>query len=244
MYKAPRGTADILPRDQARWSYIRHQASSLCRLYGYERIDTPVFEESGLFERTIGQGTDIVEKEVYTFEDRGGNSMTLRPEGTAPVCRAYLENGLFNQPQPVKLYYFYSIYRYERPQKGRYREHQQFGCEALGDADPALDAEVIDMAWQLFQNLGLRDLDLYLNSIGCRTCRPSYLMALKDYYTGWLNHLCSDCASRLERNPLRLLDCKKPGCQTAAGGAPRSTDHLCPECKSHFDRLKGYLKLM
>jgi histidyl-tRNA synthetase len=160
------------------------------------------------------------------------------------VCRAYLENGLFNQPQPVKLYYFYSIYRYERPQKGRYREHQQFGCEALGEADPALDAEVIDLAWQLFKTLGLKDLDLYLNSIGCRSCRPSYLSELKGYYAGRKDSLCSDCVSRLERNPLRLLDCKKPGCQAAADGAPRSADHLCFECQGHFDRLKAYLKLM
>jgi histidyl-tRNA synthetase len=244
LFKAPRGTADILPQEQAYWSYIRHRASALCQLYGYERIDTPVFEESGLFVRTIGQGTDIVEKEMYTFQDRGGNSMTLRPEGTAPVCRAYLEHGLYNQPQPVKLYYFFSIYRYERPQKGRYREHRQFGCEALGDGDPALDAEIIDLAWQLLQSLGLKGLSLQLNSIGCRACRPPYLEEIRDYYANRKGRLCPDCRSRFDRNPLRLLDCKQLACQAMAEAAPRSIDYLCPECGSHFNQLRKYLGLM
>ena len=181
MYRAPRGTADILPKEQPYWRYIEQRAVNICQLYGYERIDGPVFEDTGLFIRTVGAGTDIVEKEMYTFEDKGGNKITLRPEGTAPVCRAYLEHGLHNLPQPVKLYYFASIFRYERPQAGRFRQHYQFGYEAIGDDDPALDAEVIDMAWQLFLSLGLDRLSLKLNSIGCKQCRPEYLSRLKEY---------------------------------------------------------------
>ena len=244
MYRAPRGTSDILPKEQVYWRYIEQKVVNICQLYGYERIDSPAFEDTGLFTRSVGQGTDIVEKEMYTFNDKGGNKITLRPEGTAPVCRAYLEHGLHNRPQPVKLYYIASIFRYERPQAGRYRQHYQFGCEAIGDDDPALDAEVIDIAWQFFRSLGLRHLSLQLNSIGCKQCRPGYIDALKEYYAKHRQELCADCKTRLKRNPLRLLDCKKPSCQQAANSAPRSTDHLCPQCDSHFDRLKGYLNLL
>jgi len=244
LYRAPRGTSDILPEEQAYWRYIEQKVADICQLYGYERIDCPAFEDTGLFTRSVGQGTDIVEKEMYTFADKGGNKITLRPEGTAPVCRAYLEHGLHNLPQPVKLYYIASIFRYERPQAGRYRQHYQFGYEAIGDDDPALDAEVIDMAWQFFLSLNLRHLSLQLNSIGCKQCRPGYLSALKDYYADYREGLCTDCKTRLKRNPLRLLDCKKPSCQQAANSAPGSADHLCPQCDTHFNRLKGYLKLL
>ncbi len=189
MYRAPRGTSDILPREQAYWRYIEQKVANACQLYGYERIDAPAFEDTRLFSRSVGEGTDIVEKEMYTFEDRGGNKVTLRPEGTAPVCRAYLEHGLHNLPQPVKLYYIASIFRYERPQAGRYRQHYQFGYEAIGDDDPTLDAEVIDMAWQFFQSLNLQRLSLQLNSIGCKKCRPEYLAILKDYYTSHTHDL-------------------------------------------------------
>ena len=182
MYQAPRGTSDILPGEQAYWRYVEQKVAHICQLYGYERIDAPAFEDTGLFARSVGEETDIVEKEMYTFEDRGGNKITLRPEGTAPVCRAYLEHGLHNWPQPIKLYYIASIFRYERPQAGRYREHHQFGYEAIGDDDPALDAEAIDMAWQLFLSLDLQHLTLNLNSIGCKKCRPEYLTVLKCYY--------------------------------------------------------------
>lgn len=244
MYRAPRGTSDILPEEQAYWRYIEQKVIDICQLYGYERIDSPTFEETGLFTRSVGQGTDIVEKEMYTFADKGGNNMTLRPEGTAPVCRAYLEHGLHNLPQPVKLYYIASIFRYERPQAGRYRQHYQFGYEAIGEDDPTLDAEVIDMAWQFFMSLNLRHLSLQLNSIGCQQCRPGYLNALKDYYANHTEELCADCKTRLKRNYLRLLDCKKPSCQQAANSAPRSVDHLCSQCDTHFNRLKVYLKLL
>ena len=241
MYKAPRGTSDILPEEQGYWRYIEDKAVALCRLYGYQRLDTPAFEDFGLFARSIGEGTDIVTKEMYTFKDRSGNTLALRPEGTAPVCRAYLEHGLSSLPQPVKLYYLAAIFRYERPQAGRYRQHYQFGFEAIGDADPALDAEVIDMAWQFFQSLGLDYLYLYLNSIGCKICRPAYLESLKHYYSAHVADLCSDCKSRIVKNPLRLLDCKKPSCHYVAEAAPKSTDYLCQECETHFEAVQGYL---
>ncbi|MFB0559463.1 MAG: histidine--tRNA ligase [Dehalococcoidales bacterium] len=244
MYRAPRGTSDILPKEQPYWRHIEQKAVNVCQLYGYQRIDAPAFEDTGLFTRSMGEGTDIVEKEMYTFEDRGGNKVTLRPEGTAPVCRAYLEHGLHNLPQPVKLYYIASIFRYERPQAGRYRQHYQFGYEAIGDDDPTLDAEVIDMAWQFFLSLNLRHLTLQLNSIGCKKCRPGYLAAVKSYYANYARDLCSDCKTRLKRNPLRLLDCKKPLCQQIADSAPRSIDYLCPQCDEHFNQLKNYLSLL
>ena len=242
MYKAPRGTQDILPQEQAYWRLVEEKAAEVCRLYGYKRIDTPVFEQTGLFLRSVGEGTDIVEKQMYTFEDHGGDKMTLRPEGTAPVCRAYIEHGLHNLPQPVRLYYFGALFRYERPQAGRYRQHQQFGVEAIGDADPALDAEVIGMAWHLYTSLGLTGLTLQLNSIGCQVCRPHYLETLKAYYSGHHEHLCPDCGSRLQRNPLRLLDCKKPSCQEIVRGAPQIPEHLCDDCARHFSAVSDYLR--
>ncbi|MCK5577177.1 MAG: histidine--tRNA ligase [Dehalococcoidales bacterium] len=244
MYQAPRGTRDILPQEQAHWRYIEHKAEVVAQLYGYGRIDTPTFEDTGLFSRSVGEGTDIVQKEMYTFEDRGGNQLTLRPEGTASVCRAYLEHGMHNQPQPVKLYYLAPIYRYERPQAGRYRQHFQFGFEAIGDDDPALDAEVIEMAWRFLGLLCLGRLRLLLNSIGCRKCRPGYLEQLRRYYARYGDKLCPDCQIRLKRNTLRLLDCKKPLCRQLAASAPRSADCLCPECDRHFDSLKKYLSAL
>ena len=244
LYRAPRGTTDILPEEQVYWRYIEQKAAYICQLYGYERIDSPAFEDTSLFARSVGAGTDIVEKEMYSFTDKGGNQLTLRPEGTAPVCRAYLEHGFASRPQPVKLYYLAPIFRYERPQAGRYRQHYQFGCEAIGDDDPSLDAENIDLAWQFFKSLGLQHLTLQLNSIGCKQCRPGYLSILQEYYAGHAATLCNDCRKRLSRNLLRLLDCKQPSCQDAADSAPRSTDHLCPQCREHFDRLTAYLSLL
>jgi histidyl-tRNA synthetase len=233
-----------LPPEQGYWSFIKQKAAAICALYGYRRIDTPTFEDARLFVRSIGEDTDIVEKEMYSFEDKGGDQITLRPEGTAPVCRAYVEHGMHNLPQPVRLYYLASIFRYERPQAGRYREHHQFGVEALGDADPALDAEVIDMAWQLYVNLGLKGLVLSLNSIGCNNCRPRYLESLKTYYTQHKESLCPDCRRRLAKNTLRLLDCKNPTCLALTEQAPRSIDYLCQECAEHFDQLRRYLNLL
>jgi histidyl-tRNA synthetase len=244
LYRAPRGTADILPEEQNYWRYIEQKVAEIAKLYGYERIDAPVFEDTRLFTRSVGENTDIVRKEMYTFADRGGNQLTLRPEGTAPVCRAYLEHGLHNLPQPVKLYYIASIFRYERPQAGRYRQHYQFGFEAIGDGDPALDGEVIDMAWQFLLAVNLQQLSLQINSIGCKKCRPNYVATLKDYYANHARDLCPECKTRLRRNPLRLLDCKNDACQQIAMAAPKSTDYLCPECAEHFSRLKGYLKIL
>jgi histidyl-tRNA synthetase len=244
LYKAPRGTADILPEEQGYWRFVEARAMVLCRLYGYQRLDTPAFEDYQLFARSIGEGTDIVTKEMYTFKDRSDNVLALRPEGTAPVCRAYLEHGMDNLPQPVKLYYLAAIFRYERPQAGRFRQHYQFGFEAVGDGNPALDAEVIQMAWRFFESLGISGLYLYLNSIGCKACRPRYLENLKSYYSDHLSGLCPDCKSRFEKNPLRLLDCKKPSCSGVAEAATKSIDFLCRECLAHFEAVVGYLEAL
>jgi histidyl-tRNA synthetase len=241
LFQAPRGTADRLPEEQKYWRYIEAKAVELARRYGFGRIDSPVFEDSGLFIRSVGEGTDIVEKEMYTFEDRGGDNLTLRPEGTAPVCRAYLEHGLHNLPQPVRMYYFCPVFRYERPQAGRFRQHHQFGVEVIGDPSPAVDAEVIELAWNLVQNLGLTDVNLLVNSIGDSACRPQYVQKLKDYYTSHLDRLCPDCRQRLDRNPLRLLDCKVETCHALGEAAPHSVDHLCDECQQHWDQLLVYL---
>ncbi|MCE2464314.1 MAG: histidine--tRNA ligase [Dehalococcoidia bacterium] len=243
-YRAPRGTTDLLPEEQKYWRYIEATAVDICRRHGFSRLDTPVFEDSRLFIRSVGEGTDIVEKEMYTFQDRGGDSVTLRPEGTAPVCRAYLERGMHNLTQPVRLYYFCPVFRYERPQAGRFREHHQFGVEVLGDSDPSVDANVIEVGWQLMSSLELQGLSLLVNSIGDAQCRPAYVEKLKGYYSGHFSQLCADCRTRLERNPLRLLDCKQPACQALGDDAPRSADHLCPDCQDHWDKLQRYLALM
>lgn len=244
MYKTPRGTADILPQEQAYWRYVEQKAAAICQLYGYERIDTPAFEDAGLFNRSVGEGTDIVDKEMYTFDDRGGNKLALAPEGTASVCRAYLEHGMQNLPQPVKLYYIASMFRYERPQAGRYRQHRQFGCEAVGSDDPALDAEVIDTAWQFYVSMGISQMFLVINSIGCKECRPKYLDALKEHYLRHGDKLCTDCNIRLVKNRMRLLDCKKPSCQPVADSAPKSVDYFCPACAEHFSQLQKHLGLL
>ncbi|PKB66128.1 MAG: histidine--tRNA ligase [SAR202 cluster bacterium Io17-Chloro-G3] len=242
MYQVPRGTTDLLPTQQKYWRYVETVAANVCKRIGYERIDTPIFEASGLFVRSVGAQTDIVQKEMYTFDDRGGDSLTLRPEGTAPVCRAYLEHGMSNLPQPVRLYYFCPIFRYERPQAGRYREHHQFGIEAIGDPDPTIDAEVIQIGWSVTQELGLENLSLVVNSIGDSTCKPNYLKALRNYYETLLDNLCNDCHNRYQHNPLRLLDCKQDTCQPYIKEAPRSLDYLCEPCKDHWETLLGYLE--
>jgi len=243
LYQAVRGTSDILPEEQPYWRYVEKVIDNVTQIYRYQRIDTPIFEETSLFRRSAGEYTDVVQKEMYTFEDRGGNSLTLKPEGTPSVCRAYIQHGFHNLPQPVKLYYISPIFRYDRPQAGRYRQHYQFGCEAIGDDDPALDAEVIGMACQFYRSLGLQNISLNLNSIGCKKCRPGYLSVLRDYYAGHTSGLCPDCKTRLDKNPLRLLDCKQPSCQPLADSAPISTDHLCNRCHEHFAQLQKYLGL-
>jgi histidyl-tRNA synthetase len=244
VHKAPRGTFDILPQEHAYWKYVEEKAASLCQLYGYQPLSTPVFEDAQIFTKTVAGGTDIVDKEMYIFKDKSGQELALRAEGTAPVCRAYLEHGLFNLPQPVKLYYIGPAFRYERPQSGRYRQHHQFGFEALGEADPALDAEVIEMARQFFYSLGLSRFSIRLNSIGCKLCRPGYLEVLRQHYSSYTDRLCPDCKARLVKNPLRLLDCKKPSCQEIAKTAPKIPDYLCPECQLHFQSVQKYLRAM
>jgi histidyl-tRNA synthetase len=243
-YQAPRGTQDILPPDQPYWDVVRKAVQRLCDNFGYARIDTPVFEDASLFTRGVGDVTDIVEKEMYVFEDRGGQELALRPEGTAPICRAYLEHGMHNQPQPVRLYYVAPNFRYDRPQAGRYRQHHQFGAEAIGEANSSVDAEIIELLWRLYEELGLVDLTLHLNSIGDRECRPAYLEVLRKYYEDKLDRVCEDCRARYERNPLRLLDCKQERCQPVIAGAPAFTDHLCAPCAAHFGDLKSYLEVV
>ena len=244
MHKAPRGTFDILPEEHPYRQYVEEKAASLCQLYGYQPLSTPIFEDAEIFTKTVAGGTDIVDKEMYIFKDKSGQELALRAEGTAPVCRAYLEHGLFNLPQPVKLYYIGPAFRYERPQSGRYRQHHQFGFEALGEADPALDAEVIEMARHFFCSLGLSQFIIQLNSIGCKLCRPGYLEVLKQHYSGYADHICPDCKVRLVKNPLRLLDCKKDPCQEVARTAPKISDYLCHECQLHFQSVQEYLGLL
>ena len=240
-FQAPRGTADRLPAEQKYWRYIEAHATDVARRFGYGRIDSPMFEDAGLFVRGVGEGTDIVEKEMYVFEDRGGDLLTLRAEGTAPVCRAYLQHGLHNGPQPVRLYYLCPVFRYERPQAGRFRQHHQFGVEAIGDPDPSVDAEVIELAWTLMHDIGLQDITLFTNSIGDANCRPEYIAALQSYYEKSAGHLCADCRGRLERNPLRLLDCKVATCRALGEEAPKSVECLCADCQTHWDRVQSYL---
>lgn len=244
MYRAPRGTQDILPEQQPYWRYLIDRIHRIAELYGYQQIDTPTFEDTGVFTRGVGETSDIVEKEMYTFQDRGNHSLTLRPEFTTPVVRAYLEHGMHTFPQPVKLYSVAPVFRYERPQAGRYREHHQFNVETIGEADPSLDAEIISIAWQLYQEIGFRGLGVQLNSIGCPKCRPNYIRELREHYLPLVGEICPDCERRLTLNPLRLLDCKNASCQAIANSAPRSADCLCDECAHHFAALRHYLTLL
>ena len=242
MYKAPRGTTDILPDDQPYWRFVEETAARLCEGYGYRRIDTPLFETSGLFQRSVGETSDIVEKETYTFDDRSGESMTLRPEGTASICRAYLEHGMHVLPQPLRLYTVRApMFRYDRPQAGRYRQFHQIDVEAIGDPDAAVDAEIIELALRFFQGLGLTGTKLVLNSIGDRDTRPAYLKALRDYYKPLIDKMGADCARRYDTNVLRLLDCKTEICQEYAVDAPRSIDHLGGDGLVHWESLLGHL---
>ncbi|MGQ9554775.1 MAG: histidine--tRNA ligase [Anaerolineae bacterium] len=244
MYRAPRGTQDILPEAQPYWEFIYRTAAKVSRHYGYQRIDVPIFEETALFVRGVGEGTDIVEKEMYSFRDKGDNDLTLRPEFTAGVMRAYIEHGLYTWPQPVKLYSLGPLFRYERPQAGRYRQLHQFNIEAIGEQDPLVDAEVMSLMWRFFQELGFQNLQFQLNNIGCPQCRPSYLDALSQYYRQQEQIICADCRRRLERNPLRLLDCKVATCQPLIEEAPHSADYLCAECAQHFASLLFYLEAL
>jgi len=238
---APKGTYDVLPEDQAVRRWVIQTAAEVFERYGYQRIDTPTFEETRLFSRGVGDSTDIVRKEMYTFEDMGGRSMTLRPEGTAPVARAYVEHGMHTLPQPVKLYYHSPMFRYERPQSGRYRQHYQLGVEAIGSDSAELDAEVIGVLAALFEALGLSEIHLRLNSMGCRQCRPGYSAALRAFLTEKADSLCRDCRERAQMNPLRVYDCKVDSCRAVLAEAPRLGDHLCADCTSHHARVEQCL---
>ncbi len=243
-YQSIKGTRDVLPDEQPYWRYIESNIHRLCDLYGYTRIDTPIFEHTALFIRGVGEATDIVEKEMYTFTDRSGDSLTLRPEFTASVLRAYIERGFQGKAKPVKLYSIGPIFRHERPQAGRFRQHTQFNVEALGEQDPAIDVEVMSIAWQLYTDLGFQDLRFQLNSTGCPTCRPKYLEKLTAYYQEHTADICKDCARRLAKNPLRVLDCKVKSCQPIIENAPHIREHLCEECDRHFSDLTTYLELL
>ena len=244
MYQSPRGTQDIVPEDAAAWRYVERHAVDAARRFGYGEIRTPTFEDASLFLRGVGEGTDIVDKEIYRFQDKGGSDLALRPEGTASIVRAYLQHGMASRPQPVKLYSLITVYRYDRPQAGRYREFRQFDIESIGEEDALADAEVIAVLWRFLESVGLRDLTVLLNSIGDPICRPEYVRALAAYYEPHTDAICADDRRRLESNPLRLLDCKLPGCQPIIAGAPRITDYLCAPCERHFAQLKGYLEGM
>jgi histidyl-tRNA synthetase len=242
-YQAPRGTQDILPEDAPYWQFVESEARHQAALANYGEIRTPTFEETAVFLRGVGATTDIVEKEMYTVLNKGaGEAATLRPEGTAGVVRAYIQHGMGSRPQPVKLFSFLNVFRYDRPQKGRYREFHQFDVEAIGEADALVDAEVIALQWRLYARLGLRNLSLQLNSIGDATCRPAYVKLLAEYFQQHLDGLCEECQRRLKTNPLRLLDEKNPACQPVLEAAPRSADHLCSACQAHFEQLLGYLR--
>lgn len=241
MISIPKGTKDMLPQDAYKWHYVESVARETAALFGFREIRTPMFEHTELFTRGVGETTDIVTKEMYTFLDKGGRSMTLRPEGTAGVARAFIENGLAQQTLPMKAYYLASVFRYERPQNGRLREHHQFGVELYGSELPSADAEVIALAHTFLTKAGLKSLSLNINSIGCRECRAKYNAALKEYIGANLGNMCTACRDRFDRNPLRILDCKEERCRAITAGAPRITDFLCDGCREHFAEVQNTL---
>jgi histidyl-tRNA synthetase len=241
-FQIPRGTQDILPGEVEKWQYVEKIARDICKRYNYHEIRTPIFEHTELFLRGVGDTTDIVQKEMYTFEDRAGRSMTLRPEGTAPVVRSFVENKMYGNPnQPIKLYYIGPMFRYERPQAGRFRQFVQFGVEAIGSNDPAIDAEVIAMAMELYRSLGLKKLRLVINSLGDVETRKAHRQALIDHFKSRIHELCEDCQVRLEKNPLRILDCKKDRDHELMATAPSILDYLNDESRHYFEKVKAYL---
>ena len=240
-FQAPKGTRDILPEEQKYWTRIRQVIKDLTQAYGFERIDTPIIEETDLFLRSTGLFTDIVEKQMYNLRTKGGDALSLRPEGTPGVIRAYLEHGLVSQPQPIKLYYLGPFFRYEQPQAGRYRQFHQWGLEIIGDKDPVLDAQIIHLFFIFLKDLGLKRCHIQINSIGCPQCRPVYRRLLVDYYRRRRDRLCPDCRRRLRQNPLRLLDCQQAKCQPWKEEAPQTLNHLCPLCHNHFKAVLEFL---
>ena len=242
MIDIPKGTKDVLPADSYKWQYVEEKARQVARLYGLREIRTPVFEYTELFSRGVGETTDVVTKEMYTFLDKGNRSVTLKPEGTAGVARSFIENGLYGTPMPLKMYYIIPAFRYERPQAGRLREFHQFGAEVYGSAAPDTDAEVIALAHDFIASLGLK-AKLRINSIGCKKCRKAFNDALKEYFRPRLGEMCPDCRARFDKNPMRMLDCKVPACKAIAAGAPTILDYLCDDCKEHFAAVQKYLQI-
>ena len=242
--KSIKGTQDTLPSESYKIQFVEQSVLEIAKNYGYKEIRVPVFEHTELFQRGVGDTTDVVQKEMYTFEDKGGRSITLRPEGTAGVVRSYIEHGLFNEAQPQKVCYLISCYRYEKPQAGRLREFHQFGCECFGTASPAADAELISLVNDIFAFLDVKNLKIQINSIGCPECRKNYHKALQEYFESKKDDLCGTCLGRLERNPMRILDCKSPVCSDIAKDAPKVTDYLCDECDDHFKKTQQYLDAM
>lgn len=241
MIQKPRGTMDILPKESKKWQFIEKAARKVCAKRGFGEIRFPTFEETALFSRGVGNTTDVVQKEMYTFIDRDGTSYSLRPEGTACVARSVIENGLAGETMPLKLFYIINCFRHERPQAGRYREFYQFGAELFGATTPTADTELISLANDFLSELGIKNTSLHINSIGCPCCRPNYKQALVKYFSENVNELCDTCKSRLESNPLRILDCKSPICSKIASDAPKTIDNLCTECADHFNGLKTRL---
>ncbi len=241
IFQAPKGTFDILPEDQKYWEKVRKVVKHIALGYGFERIDTPVIEDAEVYSLSAGEATDVVEKQMYTFQTRGNDVLALRPEGTASIMRAFLEGGMANAPQPVKLYYIAPMFRYEQPQAGRWRQHHQAGLEVIGDQDAIYDAEIIFMFTVMTGELGLKNLNVEINSIGCHKCRPGYRSQLLRYYRPRVARLCKDCKRRLKKNPLRLLDCKEEKCEELKINAPNLIDNLCEECHDHFKQVLEYL---
>ena len=241
MIIAPKGTKDVTPSEAFKWHFVEDTIKERADIYGYREIRTPTFEYTELFQRGVGDTTDVVQKEMYTFTDKGGRSLTLKPEGTAGAVRSFVEHGLYNSALPLKAYYFIPVFRYERPQAGRYREHHQFGAEVFGATEPTMDAELIAFALDIISSFGINELSLCINSIGCPKCRAAYNAALKEYMNSRREELCSTCRDRLEKNPLRILDCKVPSCGEIAANAPVILDYLCDDCREHFEKLKQLL---
>lgn len=242
--KAPRGTRDVLPGESYKWHYVEDMFRKICSQFGYREIRTPVFENTELFQRGVGETTDVVQKEMYTFEDRGGRSITLKPEVTAPVVRAYIEHKLYADVQPIKAYYATPCFRYERPQSGRLRAFHQFGIEILGSPYASADADVISLAMMFFERLGLKGLELRINSVGCPKCRKEYGQRLREFLKDKLPLLCETCNNRYHTNPMRIIDCKEDKCKKAAKGIPLMLDFVCDECREHFESLKEHLENM
>ena len=242
--QAPKGTKDMLPADAYKWQYLEKRLGEIAATYGFREIRTPIFEHTELFLRGIGETTDVVQKEMYTFNDKGNRSITLKPEGTAPAVRAYVESSLYNEVQPTKMYYFTPVFRYENVQKGRLRQHHQFGVEAFGAKDASIDAEIISLAMRVFRELGISSIELNINNIGCPKCRKTYNEALQAYLKANYDNLCETCKTRFEKNPMRILDCKERSCKRIVAGAPMILDYLCDECEDHFGDLKKYLEAL